>query len=99
MSEADNRARVVCERVARRIAEVAPREIARFPETWALVAGVSDRFLDALRAWEDADSETTRSSLSESVDELIAGWRDAVRAWEAMGRPGEPSEETRVTRG
>jgi hypothetical protein len=88
VSAALDRGRLVCDRVARRIAQEAPAGLGHDPKVWELVARPSDAFLDALRAWEDADNTATRAALNHAVDELVSAWRRAADAYgHAARRP------------
>ena len=95
-----DRARIVCQRISRRISEVAPTGLGRWNDAWEYVAGPSDAFLDALGAWTDGDDPVTRSELLAAAEALIQAWRQASRAWKDAGRPvGEeepPSNDERI---
>ena len=91
------KARIVAERVARRIREVTPKGLGHWGPTWGLVDVPSDVYMDALAEWETADTPTSRSELEAASAELIEAWADATRTWEAAGRPthDEPEERSR----
>ena len=81
------KARVVSGRVADRIRKVAPPGLGRWDLAWELVAAPSDVFLDALSAWEAADTPGIRSELATASTLLVKAWASAARQWEAAGRP------------
>ena len=82
------RARIVAERVVRRIREVVPAGLGHWGPSWGPVAVPSDMFYDRLREWEAEDSPATRSKLEAASAELIEVWKEVGRRWEAAGRPG-----------
>lgn len=81
------RSRVVCERLARRIHEVAPDGLGRWDPALEIVREPSDAFLDALDRWLDTDTPENRADLQDGADALVRAWREAGRRWEAEGRP------------
>lgn len=81
------RGRLICQRVTRRIAEVAPPGLGLWAPAWEIVATPSDYFLDRLKEWESRDAAQTRTALEGAVNELVRAWRTAAEAWDAAGRP------------
>ena len=81
------KARVVAERVAARVREVALPGLGHWDLAWELVAAPSDVFMDALAEWEEADTPTIRSELATASTALVEAWAEAARQWEAAGRP------------
>ena len=77
------KSRIVSERVAARIREVAPAGLGH----WDLVAQPSDVFVDALADWRAEDSFTTRMKLEAATTVLVEAWAEAARQWEGAGRP------------
>ncbi len=94
------KARVVAERVASRIREVAPEGLGHWGPTWGLVDVPSDVYMDALAEWEEADTPATRSTLEAASAALVGAWAQAGREWEEAGRPthDEPEERSRYER-
>ena len=84
---------VVCGRVADRIRKVAPSGLGHWDLAWELVAAPSDVFLDALAAWEAADTPDGRSELATASTALVKAWAEAGRRWEAAGRPTHDEPE------
>ena len=89
------KARIVAERVAERIREVAPSGLGRWGPVLSLVVTPSDVYMDALAEWEAEDSAITRVALEMASTALIDAWAEAARQWTAAGRPrlDEPSVE------
>ena len=83
-----DRGRQILGKVVRRIGEVAPPGLGRWPEAWATIADPSDTFLDALATWEASDTSETRYTLRAAATEFVQAWRRAAEAWESDGRPG-----------
>lgn len=81
------RGRVLCQRVARRIGEVAPVGIGKWAPAWSMVSHASDDFLDRLWEWEGGDTPGSRAALTAAAASLVRGWRRAGVAWEDAGRP------------
>ena len=81
------KARIVAERVAARIREVSPEGLGHWEPAWELVAGPSDRLLDALAEWEAEDSPATRSEVEAASTALVRAWAEAARRWKEAGRP------------
>jgi hypothetical protein len=90
------RARVVCNRVAERVAVVAPSGLGRWGHAWAMVEAPSTAFLDALLRWEHAetDEEALRDEVRAAADTLVQAWTDAAKAWDAAGRPSSGMIQT-----
>ena len=82
------KARIVAERVVRRIREVVPDGLGHWGPSWGPVAVPSDTFYDRLKEWEKEDTPDTRSKLEAASAELIEVWKEVGRRWEAAGRPG-----------
>ena len=80
------KARMVAERVAARIREVAPEGLGRWDPTWDHIGAPSDVFMDRLAEWEKEDSTSTRSQLDAASTELIEAWAEAARRWKNAGR-------------
>jgi hypothetical protein len=89
----NEKARVVAGRVAARIRKVAPPGLGHWGPTWGLVDVPSDVYMDALSAWEEADTPTSRSELEAAGEALIEAWAAAGRRWEAAGRPTHDEPE------
>lgn len=87
------KARVIAERVAARVREVAPPGLGRWDLTWNLVAAPSDVFMDALAVWQEADTPATRSELATASTALVTAWSEASRHWERAGRPAHDESE------
>ena len=81
------KARILAERVAARIREVAPEGLGRWDLTWELVAAPSDAFMDQLAEWEATDTPVTRRQLTTASTALVAAWAEAARQWQEAGRP------------
>ena len=81
------KARIVAERVAERIREVAPSGLGRWGPVLGLVVRPSDFYMDALAEWETEDSPFTRSTLEAASTHLIDAWAEAARQWTMAGRP------------
>ena len=81
------KARIVAERVVRRIREVVPAGLGHWGPSWGPVAVPSDMFYDRLREWETEDSPATRSKLEAASAALIGAWKEVGEQWEAAGRP------------
>ena len=81
------KARIVAERVVRRIGELVPDGLGRCGPSWSLVAVPSDVFFDRLKDWEVEDTPATRSKLEVASADLIEVWAEVGRQWEAAGRP------------
>ena len=88
------KARIVAERVVRRIGEVVPAGLGHWGPSWGPVAVPSDTFYDRLKAWETEDTPDTRSKLEAASAALIGAWKEVGEQWEAAGRPslGERAE-------
>ena len=87
------KARIVAERVAVRLAQVTPEGLSRWGPTWGLVDVPSDVYMDALSLWEESDTPTTRSELEAASTALIGAWSSAAQKWEAAGRPTHDEPE------
>ncbi|HKK08770.1 MAG TPA: hypothetical protein VKA44_07795 [Gemmatimonadota bacterium] len=85
------RERLICQRVTRRIGEVAPEGIGRWDPAWEIVAPPSDAFLDVLDAWLNDDSPDTRAALQAAADDLVRAWREAGRRYQEA-RQGQGRE-------
>ena len=81
------KARIVAERVVRRIGELVPPGLGHWGPSWGLVAVPSDVFFDRLKDWEVEDTPATRSKLEVASADLIEVWAEVGRQWEAAGRP------------
>ncbi len=81
------KARIVAERVAKRIHEVSPVGLGHWEPVWEIVGNPSDVFMDALAEWETEDSSDMRSKLEVASTDLIEAWAEAARRWKAAGRP------------
>lgn len=79
----NDRGRLVAEKVVRRIGEVTPPGLGRCDHAWDLVEEPSDAFLDALAAWEEEDTSSTREDLQKAADDLVRAWRKAGEAWDS----------------
>ena len=82
------KARIVAERVVRRIREVVPAGLGHWGPSWGPVAVPSDMFYDRLREWEAEDTPDTRSKLEAASTALIDAWAEVGRQWNEAGRPG-----------
>ncbi len=81
------KARIVAQRVAARIREVAPAGLGHFDSAWELVGNPSDVFIDALAEWETEESSDMRSKLEVASTDLIEAWAEAARRWKEAGSP------------
>ena len=81
------KARIVAERVAALVREVAPEGLGHWDPAWELVAAPSDVFMDRLAEWEATDSPVTRSQLEAASTALVEAWAEAARQWAEAGRP------------
>ena len=81
------KARIVTERVAARIREVAPEGLGHWGPAWEFIATPSDVFMDLLSAWQTEDSPFTRSKLEAASVDLIDAWAEAARQWTEAGCP------------
>ena len=88
------KARIVAERVAVRLAQVTPEGLGHWVPTWNFVDVPSDSYMDALAEWETEDTPTSRSELEAASTALIKAWAEAARQWEAAGRPTLDETET-----
>ena len=88
------KARIVAERVAARIREVAPEGLGHWHPAGDLVVPKADAFLDRLAEWETTDSPGTRARVETAGAALVEAWAGAARQWEEAGRPalGETDE-------
>lgn len=57
----------------------------------------SDRFLDALAAFLEADAPETGDALKRALGALVRAWRKAGQECEAQGRPGTPARQEVAT--
>jgi len=89
----EERRRLICEKVSRRIAEVTPPGLGRWDDAWDRVRTPSDAFLDALAAYLEEDTPRTRDRIQRGADALVRAWRNAGQEWEAAGRPGAGDRE------
>ena len=96
MPSANERARIVADRVAVRIREVVPEELGRWAPPWDYISSSSDVFMDALKEWENTDSPSTRSHVEVASTDLIGAWAEAARQWEAAGCPRLDGSNTKA---
>lgn len=82
------RSRLICQRVSEGVAAVAPRQIGRWTPAWELVEAPSAAFLEALGSWVETGSMEDQRAVQRTAEAVRNAWREAVRQWEAAGRPG-----------
>ncbi|HSW29670.1 MAG TPA: hypothetical protein VLH75_09350 [Longimicrobiales bacterium] len=86
-------ARRILDAVVERVREVSPAGLGHWTPAWELVHRPGDRFLDALKLWQEEDSPGTRGALQGAAEAFVGAWQEAARRWEAEGRPSRPEEE------
>ena len=78
----------LCRALTKRIGEMVTPGLGRWEEAWLLVAPASDRFMDALHAWETSGAHEDREALEHASRDLVAVWQDADRRLLEVGRGG-----------
>jgi len=70
--------RAICGKVTAQVARISPPGLGRWEPTWKLVEGPSDRFLDALDRWVEADTPERRAAVQVAADQLLLAWTEAA---------------------
>lgn len=91
--EQSEQARLLCWRLSKRVAAVAPKGLGRWPRAWSIVAGSSHRFLVTLARWEAEGSAIDRARLVEAADRVVEDWRRAAAEWTRAGKPAADAME------
>ena len=77
MSNRREKARKIAWIVSERIREVTTPGLGQWEPTWELVAEPSDRFMDALYAWEGSGLPADLEAVQREVEALLGAWRVA----------------------
>ena len=85
--------RAILRQVVLKINEVAPKGVGHWDQAWEIVSEPSDRFLDALSAWEASNTPQTREELQAAANDFVRSWRSAAERWRKSGR-GTPVTAT-----
>lgn len=79
--------RRILDKVVARIGEASPSGLGHWSPAWEMIHEPGDRFLDALKLWEEEDSPGTRQAVQRAAEGFVRAWREAARQWETEGRP------------
>lgn len=85
----EERAREICRRLTRDVADVAPKGIGRWDRAWEIVDGPSASFMLALSTWEaDPTSEAAKQAVRDNYRAVVEAWRRAAEEFtrEEAGR-------------
>ena len=80
MSYADRRerGRILCQKLAEAVANIAPRGISHWDRCWEVVDGAGAEYMTVLSAWEIDPSDVTMQRVSDAYDEVLDAWRTAA---------------------
>ena len=68
----------LCQRLAGRIADVAPRGIGHWDRAWEIVDGPSAAYVIALTSWEADPSDLTMQRVTDTYERVVEAWRQAA---------------------
>jgi hypothetical protein len=90
------RSPLICRRLAKAVAMVAPAGLGYWPRAWELVEEPSRQFLDALDEWVCGGTADARAELQMAADAVVAAWFSAAAEWEQLGQAADsPAAESR----
>ena len=90
MSSRREKARRIAWEVSERIAAATSPGLGHWPPTWELVAEPSDRFMDALYAWEGSGLPADLEAVQREVEALLDAWRGADTKRQVARLAGSP---------
>ena len=76
--ERREKARLLCEKLIERTAEVAPDGLAGWDRIWAFTDGPWATFMIALTSWESDPCDATLRRTSDAYDAVLSAWRAAA---------------------
>ena len=74
-------AKILSERLVKRIATIAPPGIGSVDETWETVGPVSAEYMIALSEWVRTGSDEARLRLEDSYRDVCAAWMSVSECW------------------
>ena len=82
-AERQAKGKILCEKLAGHVAEIAPTGIGLWDRAWQIVDGSSATFMDALAAWEVDPSDITMRRVHDAYDLVLESWRVAAAEFTA----------------
>ena len=70
-------ARKIAWEVSERIRDATSPGLGKWPPTWEIVTGPSDRFMDALYQWETSGARDDLEAVRRGAEALVLAWRRA----------------------
>lgn len=82
IAERRERGTELCLRLTARVADLVPRGIGRWDETWRIVGPADAEFMAALTSWEVSPNPGDKERIRSAHDAVLAAWRYAVAEYE-----------------
>lgn len=76
--ERRRRGTMLCEKLTREVAEIAPPGIGHWDRAWELVSDADASFMLALTRWEATGSDDDKPALREAYFAVLNAWRTAT---------------------
>ena len=90
MSSRREKARKIAWIVSERIREVTTPGLGQWEPTWEIVAEPSDRFMEALLAWEHSGLPADLEAVQRAAEALVDSWRGADTKRQVARLAGSP---------
>jgi len=80
------RGTLICQRLTREVASIAPKGIGSWPRAWEITAEPDADFMAALTAWESEPmNDRAKQRVRDAYQDVLAAWRTAVAEYQDQG--------------